>query len=134
MGKREEQKRLKSMSFKRSKCAIACTLDLIGDKWTLLIIRDLFFGKTRYKEFHESSEKIPTNILAARLQQLENSGLITKTPYQDRPVRYAYRLTETGRSLKSVIKAVINWAGEQLPGTVQPDKTGDKNKSRGQTT
>ncbi|MCH7695549.1 MAG: helix-turn-helix transcriptional regulator [Proteobacteria bacterium] len=112
------------MSFKRSVCPVACTLDLIGDKWTLLIIRDLFFGKTRYKEFQESTEKIPTNILASRLQQLKKAGLITRTPYQKRPLRHAYQLTETGRSLGPVIKAIVNWGSEQLPGTILPDKVG----------
>ncbi len=114
MGKREQRKRLKSLSFKRSGCAVACTLDLIGDKWTLLVIRDLFFGKTRYKEFQESAEKIPTNILANRLQHLEKAGLITRTPYQERPVRYEYQLTDTGRSLGPVLKAMVNWAGKQM--------------------
>ncbi len=120
MGIREERKRLKSMSFKRSDCAIACTLDLIGDKWTLLIIRDLFFGKSRYKEFHESDENIPTNILATRLKKLEEAGLISKNPYQERPVRYEYKLSDTGRSLGPVIKSILGWAGKQLPGTYQP--------------
>lgn len=121
MGIREERKRLKSMSFKRSGCAIACTLDLIGDKWTLLLVRDLFFGKSRYKEFQASDEKIPTNILASRLKKLEEAGLVSKNPYQDRPVRYEYKLTDTGRSLGPVIKSILNWAGKQLPGTYQPD-------------
>lgn len=108
------------MSFKRSSCAIACTLDLIGDKWTLLVIRDLFFGKTRYKEFQESAEGIPTNILADRLQNLEKAGLVSRTPYQERPVRYEYHLTETGRSLGPVLKAIANWAGKQMPVTGRP--------------
>ncbi len=115
IGKREQRQRLKAMSFKRSGCAVACTLDLIGDKWTLLVIRDLFFGKTRYKEFQESAEKIPTNILANRLQHLEKAGLITRTPYQERPVRYEYHLTDTGRSLGPVLKAMVNWAGQKMP-------------------
>ena len=108
------------MSFKRSDCAVACTLDLIGDKWTLLIVRDLFFGKSRYKEFQDSAEKIPTNILAGRLEKLKRAGLITKTPYQEKPVRYEYRLTETGRSLGPVLQTIINWADEQLPGICRP--------------
>ena len=114
-GKREQRQRLKAMSFKRSGCKVACTLDLIGDKWTLLVIRDLFFGKTRYKEFQESAEKIPTNILANRLRHLVKAGLVTKTPYQQRPVRYEYRLTDTGRSLGPVLKAIVDWAGKQIP-------------------
>ena len=120
MGKREQRNRLKAMSFKRSSCAVACTLDLIGDKWTLLVIRDLFFGKTRYKEFQESAEKIPTNILADRLQHLEKAGLVSRTPYQEHPVRYEYQLTETGRSLGPVLKAIVNWAGKQMPVTDRP--------------
>jgi len=126
MTKQKQQKQLQSMSFKRSVCPVACTLDLIGDKWTLLIIRDLFFGKNRYKEFQESAEKIPTNILASRLQQLAKAGLITKTPYQQRPLRHAYQLTETGRSLGPVVKAMVNWGSEQLAGTARPDKISKK--------
>ena len=109
------------MSFKRSDCAVACALDLIGDKWTLLIVRDMFFGKRRYKEFQDSEEKIPTNILANRLEKLENIGLITKTPYQENPVRYEYHLTQTGRSLGTVLQTIISWADEQLPGIRRPN-------------
>jgi len=60
MSIRKQRARLKSLSFRRSDCPVSCALDVIGDKWTLLIIRDLFFGKTRYKEFQESKEGIPT--------------------------------------------------------------------------
>ena len=118
MNNKSEQQLLEAMSYKRSQCAIACSLDLIGDKWTLLIIRDLFFGKSRFKEFQDSDERIPTNILANRLKKLENTGLITKVPYQDRPVRYQYQLTETGSSLSVIIKAILQWAEQQLPNTI----------------
>ena len=117
MGKRKDKNILKSMCFKRSDCAIACVLDLIGDKWTLLIIRDLFFGKTRYKQFQEAEEKIPTNILAGRLEKLEKAGLITRTPYQDHPIRHEYKLTKTGLSLKPVILAIADWGSEFIAGT-----------------
>ena len=113
----EEKNCLKSMSFKRSDCAVACALDLVGDKWTLLIVRDLFFGKTRYKEFQDSAEKIPTNILAGRLEKLEKAGLITRLPYQKNPIRYEYRLTKTGRSLGPVMRAIAHWGNEYIPGT-----------------
>jgi DNA-binding HxlR family transcriptional regulator len=105
---------LNEMSFKRSACPIACSLDIIGDKWTLLVVRDLFFGKTKFKELQESAENIPTNILANRLKQLEKAGMVAKTPYQDRPVRYQYHLTESGKSLESVVKAIVNWGEQQL--------------------
>ena len=117
MGQLEEKNRLKSMSLKRSDCAVACALDLLGDKWTLLIIRDMVFGKTRYKEFHDSSEKIPTNILAGRLAKLEKAGLLTRTPYQKNPIRYEYRLTKTGLSLKPVMGAIAHWGSEYISGT-----------------
>jgi DNA-binding HxlR family transcriptional regulator len=114
------QRRAKALSFQRSDCAVACTLDLIGDKWTLLIIRDMFFGKTRYKEFQDSEEGIPTNILVSRLRKLEQAGLIAKTPYQKNPVRHEYRLTEAGRSLGPILQSIINWAGEHIPGVRRP--------------
>ena len=126
MSKRQEKQRLKEKSFLRSDCAVACTLDLIGDKWTLLIIRDLFFGKTRYKEFQESREGIPTNILASRLEKLEEAGLVSKTPYQERPLRHEYRLTETGRSLGPVMKSIVQWGREHIPGVRVPAELSTK--------
>ncbi|MFV2055449.1 MAG: winged helix-turn-helix transcriptional regulator [Thiohalomonadales bacterium] len=104
-------------SFKRSPCAVANTLEVIGDKWTLLIIRDLFIGKTTYKEFQDSPESIPTNILAARLKSLAAHGLIDKKPYQDRPVRNAYTLTAKGKALGPVLMSMKNWGEEFIPGT-----------------
>jgi DNA-binding HxlR family transcriptional regulator len=118
-----ETRRLKANSFKRSICPIACTLDLMGDKWTLLIIRDLFKGKHRYNQFHESGEGITTNILAERLQRLEKAGLVFKTPYQTRPVRYEYHLTDTGKTLDTVIWSIIEWANRQIPGTNKPKRS-----------
>ena len=126
MGKLGKKNRLKSMCFKRSDCAVACTLDLIGDKWTLLIIRDLFFGKTRYKEFQDSAEKIPTNILACRLNKLGKAGLITRTPYQKNPVRYEYQLTKTGRSLAPVLRAFAQWGSGYISGARAKNATGKK--------
>ena len=115
-------KYLKTMSYKRSDCPVSCTLDLIGDKWTLLIIRDLLLGKSRFKDFSESAERIPTNILADRLQKLEKTGLVRKTPYQKHPPRYEYCLTETGMDLVPVITAIIDWAKKHLPGVRMPDQ------------
>ncbi len=61
---------------RRSACPMACTLDIVGDRWTLLVIRDLLTGKKRYSDFLASPEKIPTNILADRLRRLEREGLV----------------------------------------------------------
>ena len=89
--------------FKRSPCPVTNTLDILGDKWTLLVVRDLFLGKRLYREFTESPEGIPTNILADRLKRLEAAGIIRKEPYQERPVRYAYALTGMGEDLLPVL-------------------------------
>ena len=102
----------------RSSCPVACSLDLLGDKWTLLVVRDLLLGKTTYTQFQKSPEGIPTNILAERLKRLQAAGIIEKSRYQERPVRYAYHLTEKGRDLRPVLSAMIDWGNKYIPGTV----------------
>ena len=102
---------------RRSDCPAACTLDLAGDKWTLLVVRDLLRGRTTYGELAGSAEGIPTNILADRLRRMEQAGLIRAVPYQRRPVRYAYSLTDKGRGLGDVLAAVARWGHRYLPGT-----------------
>ncbi|HUE44160.1 MAG TPA: helix-turn-helix domain-containing protein [Candidatus Sulfotelmatobacter sp.] len=104
-------------SFLRSPCAVACTLDLVGDKWSLLVIRDLLRGKATYGELQKSPEGIPTNILADRLKKLEDAALIAKSAYQEHPVRYAYELTEKGRALSEVLSAFARWGKKHIPGT-----------------
>src|SRR5256885_13632955 len=82
---------------RRSDCAIAGTLDVVGDKWSLLIVRDLMFrGELRFADLATSAEGVPTNTLADRLRRLEDSGIVAREPYSDRPVRYRYRLTRRG--------------------------------------
>lgn len=102
--------------FRRSSCAVANVLDLVGDKWTLLIVRDLILGKNRYGEFANSAEAIPTNILADRLKRLEQAGVVIKTPYCDKPVRYQYELTDKGRDLQPVLASMADWALSYVPG------------------
>jgi DNA-binding HxlR family transcriptional regulator len=101
----------------RSRCPVACSLDVLGDRWTLLVIRDLFAGKSRFGEFMTSPERIPTNILAERLKRLERAGLIATTPYSEHPRRVDYHLTERGRALAPVVDAIAVWGLEQFPGT-----------------
>jgi len=96
---------------------VACSLDVIGDRWTLLVIRDLFAGKHRYGEFASSPEHIPTNILAERLKRLEAAGLVEGRQYSQRPPRLEYHLTERGRELAPVLDALAVWGLEQFPGT-----------------
>jgi DNA-binding HxlR family transcriptional regulator len=104
--------------FMRSACAVANSLDIVGDKWSLLVVRDLLQGKRTYGELANSPERIPTNILAERLKRLEGAGIIVSTPYQERPVRYAYTLTPKGRSLGEVLLAFVRWGKQHIPGTV----------------
>jgi DNA-binding HxlR family transcriptional regulator len=105
-------------SFARSPCAIASSLDILGDKWSLLVVRDLLHGKHTYGQLALSPERIPTNILADRLQRLEGAGIVSRTPYQQRPVRYAYALTQKGSALRDVLLALVRWGKQHIPGTV----------------
>ena len=102
---------------RRSNCPVACTLDLVGDRWTLLIVRDLLAGKTRYGEFITSPEKIPTNLLAERLKRLEQEGLVERTLYSQRPPRAEYHLTDEGRRLGGVLDAMATWGMDHFPGS-----------------
>jgi len=104
---------------RRSECAVACALDLVGDRWTLLIIRDLLGGKKRYGDFLASDEKIPTNILAERLRRLEREELIARVPYSNRPPRFEYHLTQKGRELGSAVDALATWGLKHCPDTVR---------------
>jgi DNA-binding HxlR family transcriptional regulator len=89
---------------KRSLCPISCTLEIIGDKWSLLIIRDMLFaGKSTYNEFLDSPEGIATNILNDRLKKLTEAGLLT---FSGAEKRKKYSLTKTGLDLKPVIEAI----------------------------
>ncbi|MBV9169715.1 MAG: helix-turn-helix transcriptional regulator [Chloroflexi bacterium] len=105
----------------RSICPVACSLDILGDRWTLLLIRDLLLGKSRYGEFLASAEGIPTNILAERLKRLEQAGIITSTPYGNHARRKEYRLTQAGEALRPIVKAMRDWGLSQFPGTRAPD-------------
>ena len=101
----------------RSACPVACALDVVGDRWTLLVIRDLLRGKRRFGDFLESSERITTNILAERLARLERWGLVSTVPYSAHPPRVEYHLTPRGRELRPVVEAVAAWGRSQFPST-----------------
>jgi DNA-binding HxlR family transcriptional regulator len=105
-------------SFARSPCPVANSLDIVGDKWSLLVVRDLLHGKRTYSELADSPEHIPTNILADRLKRLEASGIIGSAPYQQRPVRLAYALTPKGRDLGRVLFEFVRWGKKHVPGSM----------------
>ncbi len=97
------KKQAKQIVEKRSECPISCTMDLVGDKWSLLIIRDmLYLGKTTYNEFLNSREGISTNILNDRLVKLTEVGLIT---YTGTAKRKKYALTKMGHDLKPILES-----------------------------
>ena len=102
---------------RRSCCPVACTLDILGDKWTLLVIRDLFLGRTHFREFMASPEKIATNILTDRLNRLVDQGLVERRPSTEQDGREAYHLTERGKTLGPVLEAVVSWGLANIPGT-----------------
>lgn len=101
----------------RSPCPVACVLDICGDRWTLLIVRDLMFGRSRFKDFSASPEGIPTNILSDRLARLLRHGLAEQVPAEDGSMRLGYRLTEKGRSLGPILKAMRDWGLKWEPAT-----------------
>jgi DNA-binding HxlR family transcriptional regulator len=107
----------------RSKCPIANALDVLGDRWTLLVVRDLLFlKKLRYSELAQSNESIPTNILADRLKRLEEAGIVEKRPYRLRPPRYEYHLTPRGGDLLPILREMVVWANRHIPGTGRPPR------------
>ena len=107
----------------RSGCPIASSLELIGDRWTMVVLRDLFTGKSRYADFLSSPEGISTNILADRLAAMERDGLVERKPYQSRPLRHAYALTAKGEALLPVLQQLCIWGNAHLPGTWTPPES-----------
>ena len=99
----------------RSNCPIACTLDIVGDKWSLLIVRDMLVQRKKtFKEFSNSSEKIAPGILSSRLKWLEENDLITKQKLPDNQKENIYLLTEKGIELAPVITEIILWSDKNL--------------------
>ena len=101
----------------RSCCPVACTLDIVGDKWTLLIVRDLFLGRSYFKDFLASPEGIATNILTDRLSRLLEHGLAEKVASDHQAGREAYRLTKKGQSLRPLLTAITKWGLENVDGS-----------------
>lgn len=102
---------------RRSPCPIACSLDLFGDRWTLLVVRDLVLGRQRFKEFTASPEGIPTNILSDRLERLRTHGIVEQVAAADGTKHPAYQLTEKGRALRPILAAVRDWGLKWEKGT-----------------
>lgn len=117
----------------RSDCPISCSLDVFGDKWSLLIIRDIMLrGKLSYSEFLESEEKIATNILAKRLKFLEAEGILSKRVSPANKSKFLYRLTEKGIDLLPIVVEIMDWGAKynsncprkELGKRIKKDKAG----------
>lgn len=117
MGKKAKTKQKHDKEQRRSPCPVSCTLDILGDRWTLLVVRDLFLGRSRFKEFIQSPEGIPTNILTDRLERLVRAEIVERVPAADGTKRLGYQLTEKGKALKPVIMSITKWGLRWEKGT-----------------
>jgi DNA-binding HxlR family transcriptional regulator len=101
------------------RCSVARTLSVIGDRWTLLILRDTFLGVRRFADFQKDL-RISRHRLAARLKKLSDDGILIRTQYQERPKRSEYRLTEKGVDLYPVVVALLRWGDRWMVGPDGP--------------
>lgn len=99
----------------RENCSLARTLAVIGDRWTMLVLRDAFLRVRRFDDF-QASLGIARRVLAARLKLLVDEGVLKKTAYQKRPLRYEYRLTEKGLGLYPALVALVHWGDAHYAG------------------
>lgn len=95
-------------------CPVARALSVIGDRWTLLILRDCFLGLRRFDQF-QTNLGITRHVLADRLKKLESAGVLERRLYQERPNRYEYRLTEAGKDFVPTLMSLIGWANRNIP-------------------
>lgn len=100
--------------LKDESCPVARGLSVIGDRWTLMVLRDCFLGIRRF-EAMQARLGITRHVLADRLRKLEADGVLRREPYQERPTRHEYRLTEKGKALYPVLVALIAWAEDHVP-------------------
>jgi DNA-binding HxlR family transcriptional regulator len=100
-------------------CPVARGLSVIGDRWTMLVLRDCFLGVRRFDQFQERLG-ITRHVLADRLRKLEAEGVLRREPYQANPPRHEYRLTEKGKALYPVLLSLIGWANHYVPTEAPP--------------
>ncbi|NMO00450.1 helix-turn-helix transcriptional regulator [Gordonia sp. TBRC 11910] len=100
-------------------CTIADALEVVGDRWSLLVVRELFYGQRRFTEIARNTGA-PRDILATRLRKLEEHGVISRTQYSQRPPRYEYGLTASGRALSPVLLTLKQWGSRYLDDGADP--------------
>ena len=103
-------------------CPVARGLSVIGDRWTMLVLRDCFLGVRRFEQMQERLG-ITRHVLADRLRKLEAAGVLRREPYQERPLRHEYRLTDRGKALYPVLVSLIGWANANVPAPGEPSVT-----------
>ena len=102
-------------------CPIAAALGLVGERWALLVVREIALGATRFGDI-VAGTGAPRDRIAARLKALESAGIVTRTPYHDGPVRYEYRLTDSGDALMPVLDALLEWGSHHAVASDDPDR------------
>lgn len=95
-------------------CPVARALSVIGDRWTMLIVRDCFLGKSRFEEFQKSLG-VTRHVLSNRLKQLVEDGVLERNAYSSKPPRYDYRLTEKGRDFAPALIGLKDWGKKHMP-------------------
>lgn len=103
-------------------CPVARGLSVIGDRWTMLVLRDCFLGVRRFEQMQERLG-VTRHVLADRLRKLEAAGVLRREAYQERPLRHEYRLTERGKALYPVLVSLIEWANQNVPAKTKPSIT-----------
>jgi DNA-binding HxlR family transcriptional regulator len=106
-------------TYEGQACSVARALEVIGERWTILILRDAFLGVRRFDDFQRSLG-IARNVLNARLQRLTEAGVLERVPYQERPPRFEYRLTAQGRDLWPALVSLMQWGDRYLAGEAGP--------------
>lgn len=107
----------------RSNCSISCALDILGDKWTLLIIRNIMIAESKsFGDFRASPEKIASNILSDRLEKMVLNGILNKKVNKENKLKFDYTLTKIGKELEPVIIAISRWGHQSIKGTISAEQ------------
>lgn len=108
-------------TYENQVCSVSRTLEVVGERWTLLIVRDAFQGKRRFEDFQHSLG-VARNVLSDRLSKLVDNGVLERVEYSERPVRSEYHLTQRGRDLRPVILAMLQWGDTHFPHPLGPPR------------
>ena len=113
---------MKWSDLQNQECPVARGLSVVGDRWTMLILRDCFLGFRRFEQIQERLG-ITRHVLADRLRKLETAGVLRREPYQNRPLRHEYRLTDRGKAFYPTLVSLIEWANAHVPTDQDPSVT-----------